>query len=384
MPKHRGVFLVYMPQGNLEAMVHYRDTIENRVPLERVRKYLTPSQLQQLNSVFAGRPMAIWGSKMGPQNRARFDRMAEKDHLLIVEGPDIRFMGQIALKVVSPELSRELWSNFQGTGSAGWDLIYFIANARELGVPFVEFCQLFGYQKAFQLRGFTSVSDEKLDAFYDRYDDLYSILVRIREGERILVKPTEPMPLPPPPPLAELEPGEIDKVVNGDNVSDHVRMQFKLARLGLKAGQKVWVPVNDQERLRRHFEFNEFERQFSAGVDLPPSYVENIDVVWKEEFRIDAAFEVENSTAIYSGLLRFADLSIVAPNTIYPMFIVAPIQRRGQVRSQLLRPAFRRLNIADKVRFLPYEAIDEIDEFFKNTNAGLTVDLVKGKAEVLA
>jgi hypothetical protein len=48
------------------------------------------------------------------------------------------------------------------------------------------------------------------------------------------------------------------------------------------------------------------------------------DVVWKEEFRIDAAFEIENSTSIYSGLLRFADLTMVAPNTIYPLFIVSP------------------------------------------------------------
>jgi len=40
--------------------------------------------------------------------------------------------------------------------------------------------------------------------------------------------------------------------------------------------------------------------------------------------RIDAAFEVENSTSIYSGLPRFADLNIVAPDTMYPMFVVAP------------------------------------------------------------
>jgi len=33
------------------------------------------------------------------------------------------------------------------------------------------------------------------------------------------------------------------------------------------------------------------------------------------------------STAIYSGLLRFADLTILAPNTIYPMFIVAQSAR---------------------------------------------------------
>jgi hypothetical protein len=106
-------------------------------------------------------------------------------------------------------------------------------------------------------------------------------------------------------------------------------------------------------------------------------------VVWKEEFRIDAAFEVENSTAIYSGLLRFADLNIVAPNTTYPMFIVAPSERRNHVREQLLRPVFRRLELRDKVKFLPYEAVDDIERFFSSATAGLSVDLMKGRAETL-
>lgn len=127
-----------------------------------------------------------------------------------------------------------------------------------------------------------------------------------------------------------------------------------------------------------------FEKEFAAGIDLPKNYFENIDVVWKDEFRIDAAFEVENSTAVYSGLLRFADLNVVAPNTTYPMFIVAPAERRNRVREQLLRPVFRRLELREKVRFLPYEAVDDIDQFFASSSAGLSVDLIKAKSEVVA
>ena len=64
---------------------------------------------------------------------------------------------------------------------------------------------------------------------------------------------------------------------------------------------------------------------------MPAKYVENIDAVWKEEFRIDAAFEIEHSTAIYSGLLRFSDLKIIAPNSNYPLFIVAPTEKRNRI-----------------------------------------------------
>ena len=325
--------------------------------------------------------MAIWGSRIGPKNRSNFDRMAERDHLLIVEGDRIRFMGHVAMKIESADLSRELWRPLLDSEEAGWDLIYFIANPRELDVPFAKFCNLFGHRENWRLYGFTAISNARLEAFYSQYDDLYSILARIQAGETVLPRETEAdLPLAP---LVPLEPEQVDVAIANELVSDHVRMQFKLARLGIKAGQKIWIPVSDQERLKRAYEFDQFEPRFSAGIDLPANYVENIDVVWKEEFRIDAAFEVENSTAIYSGLLRFADLSIIAPNSIYPMFIVAPAQRRGQVRSQLQRPAFQRLNVASKVRFLPYETIEEIDDFFRNSDSGLSVDLIKGKAEVL-
>ena len=181
----------------------------------------------------------------------------------------------------------------------------------------------------------------------------------------------------------ELEPEDVDELIASPEVSDHAKMQWKLARLGLKAGERIWIPAADQTRLRKLFDFDQCDRQFTAGIDLPHSYVENIDVVWKQEFRIDAAYEVENSTAIYSGLLRFADLTILAPNTIYPMFIVAQTARKGQVRDQLRRPAFRQLKLADKVRFLSYETVDEIDEFFSGAASGLNIDLVNGKAEAL-
>src|SRR5258707_15276877 len=81
-------------------------------------------------------------------------------------------------------------------------------------------------------------------------------------------------------------------------------------------------------------------------------------------FKQKTAYEIENSTSIYSGLLRFADLNIIAPNTLYPMFIVAPKEKKGRLREQLRRPTFKRLGLDKKVRFLSYEAIDDIDQFF--------------------
>ena len=153
--------------------------------------------------------------------------------------------------------------------------------------------------------------------------------------------------------------------------------------MGRGAGERVWAPKGDQSRLTARYQFTDFEETFAAGLDAQVKYVENIDVVWKDEFRIDAAFEVENSTSIYSGLLRFADLAMVAPNTIYPMFIVAPSERRYRIREQLSRPTFKPLKLAEKVKYLPYEKIHEINAFFGEQHQGLSVDVLVGKAEKL-
>ncbi|MDB4909149.1 MAG: hypothetical protein JWO05_3933 [Gemmatimonadetes bacterium] len=379
-------FLLYMPPGNAEAMVHYQDTIKQRVPLSRITPHVPANLRARLISIFGAAPMAVWGSAGGPGNRRQFERMSQGDDLLIIEGKTIKLIAKVAAKVESKGLSRELWQPLRGDGDSSWELIYFLANPRELDVPFAEFCSLFGYESNYQLRGFTSVAPARMEAFYEQYDDLYSILERIQKGQPVSQKVTD-LILPgdsAPPELVEVSREELDAALRAPAISEHVRMQWMLARLGLKAGERVWVPIGDQERLRKAYQFESFDEEFSAGIDLPHSYIENIDVVWKQEFRIGAAYEIENSTSIYSGLLRFADLNIIAPNTLYPMFIVAPREKKGRLREQLRRPTFRRLELDKKVRFLAYETIDEIDKFFSSSDSGVTVDMISGKSEQAA
>jgi hypothetical protein len=74
----------------------------------------------------------------------------------------------------------------------------------------------------------------------------------------------------------------------------------------------------------------------------------------------------------------------VAPNSPYPLFIVAPTARRNRVLDQVRRPTFKRLPMAGRVKYLSYDAVREIDEFFADTKSGLSVDVVTSKAEQLA
>ncbi len=54
------------------------------------------------------------------------------------------------------------------------------------------------------------------------------------------------------------------------------------------------------------------------------------------------AYEVEHTTAIYSGLLRMADLLALQPNMQIRLHIVAPEERREKVLGEIKRPVFSR------------------------------------------
>lgn len=375
----RNIFILYMAPGNYEQMVHYEDTIKNKVSQERIFRYLDQNLQNRLREVFFNKPIAIWGSEDSSANRSHFEKMQPLDDILIVEGDTIKLLGIIALKTVNTDLSRELWQNLRGGRQVVWSLIYFIANPLEIELPFSELIKLIGYKENYRLRGFTSVSNDRLKEFYSKYDDLYSILQRIKQGktyeqrvEKEILQVREET-------LLELQTEDIEEILKGDELSDHVRMQWTLLLLGLKTGSKVWVPRSDQSKIQKEYKFYEFEPTFSAGIDMPAKYVENIDVVWKEEFRIDAAFEIEHTTAIYSGLLRFADLKIIAPNINYPLFIVAPSTKKNRVLEQIKRPVFKKLGLDKDVRYLSYETVNDIEA----STSGLNVEVIKDRSEVL-
>src|SRR5438045_8467168 len=92
---------------------------------------------------------------------------------------------------------------------------------------------------------------------------------------------------------------------------------------------------------------------------------ENIYVVCNIRlYSINSAFEIEHSTSIYSGILRLSDLRAEAPNSNYPLFIVASKDRKKRVFEELRRPTFSGpcLRLNEVIRFLGYDQVSDIDE----------------------
>src|SRR5262245_6970486 len=96
-----------------------------------------------------------------------------------------------------------------------------------------------------------------------------------------------------------------------------------------------------------------------AGHIARPSFLGN----WLYGRAIQRAFEIEHSTAIYSGLLRMADLLALQPNMNIALHIVAPAARRDKVLNEVRRPVFSLLEnqpLAQRCTFIAYEDLREI------------------------
>jgi hypothetical protein len=143
--------------------------------------------------------------------------------------------------------------------------------------------------------------------------------------------------------------------------SVHTEMQWLLLKLGSDMGLDVWVAKNDKNR---EFGANQFAKLPGMRQNLPLQFdevtnrtIELIDVLWLKGNAIAAAFEIESTTSIYSGLLRMSDLVAMQPNLKIPLYLVAPDERRNKVLAEVNRPTFNRLAppLSQICRFIPFE-----------------------------
>ncbi len=86
---------------------------------------------------------------------------------------------------------------------------------------------------------------------------------------------------------------------------------------------------------------------------------------------IHAAFEVEHTTSIYSGIVRMLNLALgPCGNLLKGIFLVAPDSREADVRAQMARPAFAAVVDLD-VRYLAYGELERHRESIIRFGEGL-------------
>lgn len=143
----------------------------------------------------------------------------------------------------------------------------------------------------------------------------------------------------------------------------HRELVWKLIRLGETLGCDVWVASDERGKTFEGEAFADHVLSDFPAVGLDPEsrdLVRGIDVLWLRGRSVAAAFEVEATTSVYSGLLRMSDLVALQPNTSIDLFIVAPDERAPKVRSEILRPTFESFDppLRARCRYLSASRLD--------------------------
>lgn len=185
-------------------------------------------------------------------------------------------------------------------------------------------------------------------------------------------------------------PDETDADVGSDQTTDgpertsesseSIRMQAKVARIGAAMRFRIWVPRNNKAQVLEHMPADIHEHFLD---ELPLNYddttlrtIEQIDVLWLKGRSMARAFEIEHTTAIYSGLLRMADLLALQPNMDIHLHIVAPDERREKVLREIRRPVFSLLErgpLYEQCSFLSYSSINALAETQYLSHMGDTI-----------
>lgn len=181
----------------------------------------------------------------------------------------------------------------------------------------------------------------------------------------------EPAPEPdiPAQPTADEVEGDGQKEVKADadrdkTRRDHTKSQYMLLWLGEKMGLDLWLAKDDRNKEYDGKELSSFRilpllppQKYGEALET----IKRIDVMWIKDNNIVAAFEVEESTGVYSGLLRLSDLKIVLSEP--KLYIVSKKYSFRKVKQEINRPTFKEVSLSKHCRYISYRLlVDKYNE----------------------
>ena len=143
--------------------------------------------------------------------------------------------------------------------------------------------------------------------------------------------------------------------------SEHTQIQWLLAKIGHQVGCEVWIAANDHSKSWNGERLGDLSlKALPPLMDSASRRVINlIDVLWLRGDDVIAAYEIEHSTSISSGLLRLYDLDALCPTNIMHLCVVIPHPSLKRFQGILARPAFQRLNMQKRCLIIQEETLLE-------------------------
>lgn len=133
----------------------------------------------------------------------------------------------------------------------------------------------------------------------------------------------------------------------------------QLAALGEEEGYSSHIGQTEQ---MKYVEFRKMSIPMGNNVQYGLNsqafdIIREIDLLWLKGDAIVAAFEIEKSTTIDSGINRFRNLFAATPNQNIPAYIVIPDNREKEAMNKIGSLANRKDNLHKKTKYLLFSDI---------------------------
>lgn len=151
----------------------------------------------------------------------------------------------------------------------------------------------------------------------------------------------------------------------------HGQVQYLIGRIGIQQGYDLFFPKKDYNEIDLSIIGNSVQEQLPSFGNSIDHIVKEIDVIWLKNNKLEHFFEVEHSTPVYSGLLRFNDVLLTIGH-VKEFNIVAEDKRENKFGREINRPTFIKNNLIKKTTFLSYESVyrryfNSIGKYYDNT-----------------
>lgn len=142
-------------------------------------------------------------------------------------------------------------------------------------------------------------------------------------------------------------------------VNQHSEIIVILALVGKRKGFDIWIGKREQSEkdngvvcrgkiLRDYMSLTSLDRIELVNKEA----VENIDLLWIAENKIEAAFEIESTTGMTGALLRGSNLE-----KNIPKYLVIPEEREVQLQNKMASPLFEQHFLKENWQVLYFDAI---------------------------
>lgn len=173
------------------------------------------------------------------------------------------------------------------------------------------------------------------------------------------------------------------KPIVRQRVNQHSEIIAILAEVGISQGQDIWIGKKEQADFASGIVGAKKSLREYVSVDISKiqgikdlNTVEMIDLIWIKQNRIVAAFEVESTTTMTSGLVRGSNLS-----SDIPKYLVIPEEREEQLQRKMKSPMFSERFELDQWHILYFDSLRS--NYPKLKNGTITVEqLINEKQKV--